>query len=172
MAYVAPTTGNAVAGSAILASDMLVVMNDVIDHEVLVSPLRSAWIAYTPTAIGGGISIGNGTFDAAYLKVGLLVVVRMRFTLGTTSSIGNGPAFTLPIAAASRVLPFETTLYDVSATTTYPGFLDPTSTDRMTFSAVNAAGTYATVATANASVPFTWAVGDQFFSAVAYTSTS
>ncbi len=142
------------------------------DNSVELAPFFAAWTAYTPSAIGGGLNVGNGTFDAAYLKVGLLVVVRMRFTLGSTSSIGNGPAFTLPVTSATRVHALQSAFYDLSATTYYPAFIDPSATDRMTFLAINAGSTNAVASTCNASTPFTWATGDQFYTTIIYTSST
>ena len=71
MAYVAPTTANAVAGSAILASDMLVVMNDVI--AIATRPYLSVTSTSSQTSVGAGTSLtgmtGTSTFTGAPVLV-------------------------------------------------------------------------------------------------------
>ena len=69
MAYVAPTVANAVAGSAILASDMLVVMNDVIslrDNTGVVPPMvivRRAVVQSIPHNVVTAISFDTEDVD-------------------------------------------------------------------------------------------------------------
>jgi hypothetical protein len=53
-----------------------------------------AWSSYTPTL--GGISTGNGTLNAKYIRIGSIVFVRVIWTMGTTSSVSSEPQFTLP----------------------------------------------------------------------------
>lgn len=56
-----------------------------------------AWTAYVPTI--GGVTLGNGTMEAAWLKVGRTYRVRLEIGLGTTSAVTGEVSFTLPVAA-------------------------------------------------------------------------
>jgi hypothetical protein len=163
------TPGTATAGSVLTAAFL---NTNLRDNMIELAPFAAAWTAYTPTAIGGGLTVGNGTFDAAYLKVGLFVVVRGRLTLGSTSTIGNSPGWTLPVTAATRILPFQSQFYDVSATTYYPASIQMQHTDRIIFDVINTAGTNAVAGLATATNPFTFATGDQLYFAGIYTSST
>jgi len=55
--------------------------------------------SYTPTWTNA--TVGNGTVTAAYAESGNLITVFVKFTLGSTSSIGTGPRFSLPVTAHS-----------------------------------------------------------------------
>jgi len=69
--------------------------------------IESAWIPYTPTwkaNTGTPPSIGNGTLEGAYKKIGKTVYIRIKMTTGTTTTYGTatgfdyGWIFSLPIA--------------------------------------------------------------------------
>lgn len=105
---------------------------------------------WTPTLNGAGSALGNGTMTATRTVQGHRVNVDIKLTLGSTSVIGAGFGFTLPIAAAADANLIGT-CYDLSATTFY------------------ATQTYATggnismpvgAAFTGGTTPFTWATGD------------
>lgn len=61
------------------------------------APLGAAvtdWAAYTPTL--SNITLGNGTLAAFYRRVGDSIEVNFSFKMGTTSSMGTSPSFSLP----------------------------------------------------------------------------
>lgn len=58
-----------------------------------------AWTSWTPTWTN--LTVGNGTVNAAYAKVGRTVQFRLLVTFGSTTSMSELPAFTLPVTAAS-----------------------------------------------------------------------
>ena len=63
-----------------------------------ISPL-SAWTTYTPTWTG--LSVGNGTVTARYVKFNTTAIVKLRLVFGTTSTM-TGPAdATLPVSPAN-----------------------------------------------------------------------
>jgi hypothetical protein len=63
-----------------------------------------AWTAYTPVIGGTGWGVGNGTFAAAYQKVGKAVHYRMVYTFGSTVTAGTGGlTFSLPLAAVATL---------------------------------------------------------------------
>jgi len=57
----------------------------------------SAWQSWTPT--WANFTINNGTNDAKYMQIGKTVFFRVVTTLGTTSSMGTAPTFTLPVTS-------------------------------------------------------------------------
>ncbi len=61
--------------------------------------LADAWTAYTPTLTNW--ALGNGTLTGAYVKVGRLVIFRLRYDAGSTSTWAGNPVFGLPAASIS-----------------------------------------------------------------------
>jgi hypothetical protein len=57
------------------------------------------WTTYTPS--NSGITVGNGTQTARYVKVGKTVFVSYRFVLGSTSSVSGAVYVGLPSTNAS-----------------------------------------------------------------------
>lgn len=66
----------------------------------------ATWVAYTPTwsATGGTPVLGNGTLDGWHITIGDSVRVRVKLTLGSTSSVGTTTVwqFTLPSTVDSN----------------------------------------------------------------------
>ena len=99
----------------------------------------SGWIAYTPTwtATTTNPTIGNGTIDGAYQKVGRMVSYRARILVGSTTTVGTGTYFvSAPFATPASVPPqlMNAMLFDASASTwyRYQGNL-PTSSSAVQF---------------------------------------
>lgn len=67
--------------------------------DVLTEVIDPAWVAWTPTLTN--LTLGNGTLSCAYKSIGKTVHYRFKMTFGTTSSMGSGPSFTLPVAPVS-----------------------------------------------------------------------
>lgn len=59
----------------------------------------TAWTSWTPTWTN--FTIGNGTNACKYQQIGKTVYWRLVTTLGTTSSMGTAPTFTLPVTSVS-----------------------------------------------------------------------
>jgi hypothetical protein len=77
-----------------------------------------AWTPYTPTwtATTTNPTIGNGTLTGAYAKFGRSVDVRIRITVGSTTTVGSGVYFVgLPVAASANVQTMTAVFYDASA---------------------------------------------------------
>lgn len=55
------------------------------------------WTTWSPNY--GGITVGNGTVYARYQQIGKVVNFYFRLVMGSTSTIGSDPYFTLPIAS-------------------------------------------------------------------------
>jgi len=57
-----------------------------------------AWQSWAPTLSSGWLN-GNGVWSAYYAQLGKTVFVQMQFTIGTTTTKGNGFVCTLPVTA-------------------------------------------------------------------------
>ncbi|MFD9398332.1 hypothetical protein ACFWA4_05865 [Streptomyces sp. NPDC060011] len=72
-----------------------------------ITPIFTAWTPTWSTSTGTGTpSIGNGTYDCEYSRVGNLVTARFEVVFGTTTNFGGGGTgdnwrFSLPVTAAA-----------------------------------------------------------------------
>jgi hypothetical protein len=113
----------------------------------------SAWTAFTPTLTNA--TVGNGTLDCAYVQIGKLVVARYRFTLGSTSTVGTNPLFTVPVTALSGLSgAYVAWLRDTSATTNYQAMVSWNGAFLTPYRLIEAQ------TSVTATTPFTWAVND------------
>lgn len=123
-----------------------------------------AWTSFTPTYTN--FTIGNGTQEYVYARIGKIVVVRGRTTLGSTSSVTGQWDFTLPVNAVAgygtaNLGPIGMfNAYDASASVLAFGTVIRVGTGTVRFVCHNTSGTYATNSDATGTVPFTWASGD------------
>lgn len=60
---------------------------------------NTAWQTWTPT--WANFTVGNGVNSSAYSQIGKTVNFRLVFVLGTTSSMGTAPTFTLPVTSVA-----------------------------------------------------------------------
>lgn len=123
--------------------------------ETLVNP--ADWTTYTPTWTSTGTlpSIGNGTIEGRYLRMGPTILCTGRILMGSTTSFGTGTyVISLPVTAAFSTL--------------YPGaaFLNDSGTSanrRPGVTVLNTASdftVYGPTGVVNPTVPFTWAQSD------------
>lgn len=124
-----------------------------------------AWTNWTPTYTN--ITVGNGVTTARYFKVGRWVVFELKFVLGSTSSMGTNPTYTVPITAASRyTLNIEhygdISIFDTSVPAIYSGMSFTSTTGIGLLGVYNASGTYTTITGFTSAIPMTWATGDAF----------
>jgi hypothetical protein len=116
------------------------------------------WTTWTPTWVN--LTVGNGTLTARYNQIGKTVNFELRFVMGSTSSMGSLPNFTLPVSSNIDKGSFNLTLEDVGVGAFF-GVAD-------IFGGVcyplvfNAAGTYVTNSYFTATVPMTWTTSDSF----------
>jgi len=122
------------------------------------SATRYPWTAYTPSI--SNFTIGNGTLTARYQQIGKTVNVFVQFTLGSTSTIGTTPYFSLPFTAAQNKWSIPGRLGD-NGVADYAGFAQCDTTNVYVY-ALGVGGTYGTAPTVTATVPFTWATNDFF----------
>jgi len=91
------------AGDVATAAAWNVMTNDVIDHELYVSPIRSAWTSFTPTLVQS-VTVAKTVETARYLVTGKLAIVQVRLTVTGTGTANNEVRIGLPSVAtpASR----------------------------------------------------------------------
>jgi hypothetical protein len=120
---------------------------------------ESAWTTYTPTFTN--LTVGNSTVAARYKQIGKIVFVSMKFTRGSTGSIGTTPTMSLPVTNATNGIFNGTTYYEDTGTQGFLGYLlIGTNPSEVYFGCQNVSGTYQTTAYISATVPFTWTTND------------
>lgn len=137
----------------------------------------TSWIPYgirqTFTPVFTGFTLGNGTVNyATYLQIGDFVLVEMKVTLGSTSTMGTGSTFNLPVTSTQQtsVSQLGTARYEDVGVANWAGLIysgNGSSTAAMGIT--NVSGTYPSFANVTATVPFTWGSGDIFEIMIYYT---
>lgn len=69
-------------------------------HAATAVDFGTDWKAWTPTFTN--FTLGNGSVIAKYVQVGSTVWYRLLVTLGSTSTVGTNPRFTLPVTAVAH----------------------------------------------------------------------
>lgn len=135
------------------------------DPFVFDTGLDGAWTAWTPTY--ANLTVGNGTTTGAYVRIGRVIHFYLKFVMGSTSSMGAGPTFTLPATAAAR---YASTLTDWlgqvaildSGTAQFGGICPWASSTTASLAAWTASGAYIQQAGFTSTIPMTWTTSDAF----------
>ena len=122
--------------------------------------------AFTPTL--NNVTVGNGTLTGSHVRVNKLCFVQVQFTLGSTSSVTGSISFNLPFTAASTQFYDSNALINDAGTSLFVGFAYEATTTTATLVIANVAGTYPLRTSTSATVPMTWATGDNFSMSVVY----
>lgn len=118
------------------------------------------WTDWVPTWTN--LTVGNGVTIAKYQKFGRTVDFRLKFTLGTTSSVATGPIFSLPVAAAAdynQEWPLGTAVGLDSGVKAWILVCQFNSTTQGLIRTDDGAGGFGNV---TATAPFTWGTADNF----------
>jgi hypothetical protein len=154
------------ASAANTASRLAVGANDLVltaaSGETTGLKWQGAWTSYTPTFTN--LTVGNGTLDCEYFQVGKLVFVRISFVMGTTSSMGSGPYFTLPVTSKNVEQGYLGNIYvEDSGVAGYTGVVVFRGSSTALLGIPNVSGTYmGGHASFSATIPFTWGTNDLF----------
>lgn len=126
----------------------------------------AAYTSFTPTWTN--LTIGNGTQNFRYARLGKFVHVVGLITFGSTTSMGTAPYFSNPVASnlAANTVTGWTYLIDSGAGNTLGITLEGGGVQ--VFVALNTAGTYLVNVNITATVPHTWAVNDQLYCNLMY----
>lgn len=128
----------------------------------LTSGTGATWATSTWSPTWTNLTVGNGTQIARYIQTGKWIEGYLYLTLGTTSSVGTSPVFTLPVTASSNFIPGTgvVTFGQVIMTpggSGFDGVLFMDTTGKGLPVVLNVSGTYATDNGFTATVPGTWA---------------
>lgn len=132
----------------------------------------TAWSSWVPTFTN--FTLGNGTLNyAKYVQLGKTVHIRLRVTLGSTSSMGSVPNFTVPVdlngdydrQAIEPVLATVILRDEAPAGVIGVALWNTASTIVLRY----LSGT-ATLSNITSTAPFTWASTDSFYVAATYES--
>jgi hypothetical protein len=120
-----------------------------------------AWTTWTPTYTN--ITVGNGTVTSRYLETSGTIFFEWFFDLGSTSSFGSGPTFTIPTAAKYAKGNFMCKILD-AGNTYRPGDCVLNSTTVVGLQYINAVGGDGTRnSDVSSTAPQTWANGDGYY---------
>ncbi len=117
-----------------------------------------AWTTWTPTL--SNITLGNGQLDARYQQVGKTVTLYFGFTMGSTSSMGSDPQFSLPVNALYSANWMIGGKIERNGVGDFQGcgiIFD----NRCYMRVLNTAGTYGSVVNVTSTIPMTWAINDR-----------
>jgi hypothetical protein len=118
-----------------------------------------AWTSYTPT-FDSGVTVGNGTWVAAYSVFNKILFWQGSFTLGSTSAVTGAVILDLPAGLTFPSPDNGEIVGDVRlfvAGNNFYGAVREASTSTVSVFVFGASGTYVTGAGLSATVPATWA---------------
>jgi hypothetical protein len=149
MAWTAPRTW--VAGETLTAALLNTHLRDNL------KALGDSWTAYTPTLTNW--TLGNGTLTGSYIQVGKLVIGKVFFTVGSTTTVSGTLVISLPVTKVSddalgTSLHGSAMLFDTSSSARAVRHVFQQSTAAMNF--YDASGQVQ-----NATNPWAWASGDK-----------
>ena len=128
-----------------------------------VQTVPGAWTDWTPTWTN--LTVGNATQTAVYSQVGKIVFFRIFLTLGSTSSVGTSPQFTLPVTASTTA--YSSGLANIgtvnlrdTGTGSFQGNVAFNSSTSAVLFAHNVSGTRIVNSDVTSTVPFTWTSTD------------
>jgi hypothetical protein len=116
------------------------------------------WTSYTPSL--SNWTLGNGTLDARFSKIGKNVTVYFSFTFGSTSSIANFANLSLPVTAQSGAYEsYGNCVMNDSGVGIWVGGIYITGGVAYPRAMISS-GAYVQDTTVGATVPFTWTTND------------
>lgn len=122
------------------------------------------WDSFTPTWTN--ITVGNGTNSGHYIKLGTTVFFRVRFKMGSGSSMGTDPALTLPVTASSN---YTSTFHIIGTghiqdfgTNSPMACMRISNTTTANLYCYNSSSTYLLLGGINSTTPMTWTTNDSF----------
>jgi hypothetical protein len=125
------------------------------------------WTNFTPSWTN--LTVGNGTQVARYRKVGKTVDVYVKFTLGSTSSIGSPPVyFALPFNLATNSDGVTTTGVINDANVRPYVIASEFNSNNIILSVVLTNLTYGSYERVTSTVPMTWVSTDGFWLQIRY----
>lgn len=133
-----------------------------VQPQALVTGTGTGWSMQSWTPTWTNITVGNGVQASNYIQIGKIVIARLSFKLGTTSTVGTAPTFTLPVTSVSAYIAGQWlgAVRLVAAVTGYTGYIQWASTTTAALIAVGTSGATASDVSITSTVPNTWALND------------
>jgi hypothetical protein len=118
------------------------------------------WQTYTSRV--GNFTLGNGTGNFRYARIGNTVFVSINIDFGSTTSISGPPNFELPVTPKYGLNAFIGNYTDAGSAY-YPGIAinEFGSYAYIVLKVPNTSGTYGTYTDVGSTTPFTWTTSDQ-----------
>ena len=121
------------------------------------------WTAYTPAITG--LTLGNGTVVARYLRTGNTINVHVTITIGSTTTMGS-PVVSLPATSLTESGGLAT--FVDQGSTRYNGICRIAQNDFILYAINPSTGGVAIV---SSTTPFDWVAGDAIFVDATYEAT-
>ncbi len=90
-----PTEATDLVDIDVINSNMDIIDTEIKALDTRLDVIENNWTPYTPTIINNW-TLGNGTLEGAYRNIGRLIVFRIHFKAGNTSTFVGSPSFALP----------------------------------------------------------------------------
>lgn len=122
---------------------------------------RTGWSSFTPS--WSGVTVGNGTNAGYKAYAGKTTILRVEFTLGSTSAITGSVILTLPDTSVTHILrhPLGLVTFEDNGTNYYEGIMDWASTTTAVAAYFQVTGSIITRTALSSTAPFTWATSDK-----------
>lgn len=167
------------SASATLTNKTIVAANNTItgltnsNLSTTTGDLGGAWASWTPTL--SNLTLGDGSIDARYIRIGNLVHFRFIFTLGSTSAVSTTGTFTAPILPDStynntNFIPIGLARFRDDNGSNFIGYcrFEDAATGAIRTYIVNVAATYPAEAGISSTVPFNWTTSDRMIAIGCY----
>jgi len=122
----------------------------------------SSWVSFTPTLTN--ITLGNGSLTARYIQIEKFVMVKFRFTMGSTSSMSTNPAASLPVTADTTATGSASwgglAYIDDAGTNNFHGTVTLGTSTRMDFYVLSVGAPYVNLGGITSTTPMTWTTSD------------
>jgi len=150
------TANDTPARLAVGANDLLVTAAS---GEATGLKYTGGWTTWTPSYLN--ITLGNGTVLARYQKIGKTVNFLFRLNWGSTTSVGNYPIVSYPIAPVySNYYYVGLATFQDTGTAVYLGRVQTDTTNGLLFTSEYTGGTWNQDGVVNGTQPATWTNGD------------
>lgn len=120
----------------------------------------TAWASWTPSWTN--LTAGNGVNSSVFQQFGNTVLFRLKFTLGSSSSVSGSVSFSLPVTSVNSGVeaPIGTVILIDTGTNQFVGGIEFATTTTAVLIVHNAASTHLTRAALSSTIPHVWAPTD------------
>lgn len=143
--------------------------------EALVAGAGTSWVWQSHTPTFANFTLGNGSIDYKYVRIGKSIINRFKLKLGSTSVMGSTPTMSLPVTSQSAANGYDTDQYLGVArlldagVSGYPAHVIWRSTTTVGFYGVGVSGaTYGNEFGLSSGTPFSWGNNDQIYGTFIY----